>query len=173
MTTRANYLFYHEKNVLLLLFFLLHVSIAFPQPPPPPDFNCFSHYSTYTLSTVYRAHLDPTCTFHLPFVTAQLHLSGVPNLGNGLRSYQATKLGPCAKHPAYCQDHHVGNMCLCVMRCDGEFKTWSMYSQANMFPRGAISVNQMSHHSPLKGKTIIFESPCTSAYKVAFGPRGP
>ena len=29
------------------------------------------------------------------------------------------------------------------------------------------------HHSPLKGKTIIFESRCTSAYKVAFGPRGP
>ena len=104
-----------RKTLFFLLPFLLfHVSIAFRQPPPLPDFNCFSYSSTYTLSTVYRA----TSTLHVSFLKQQLHLSGVPNLEMALGA-KGTKLGPCAKHPA------------CILlglmrndrgaRCDGEF----------------------------------------------------
>ena len=58
-----------RKTCFLLPFLLLHVSIAFRQPPPLPDFNCFSYSSTYTLSAVYRAHLHSTSTFLYSAVT--------------------------------------------------------------------------------------------------------
>ena len=137
-----------KKILFLLPFLLLHVSIAFRQPPPPPDFNCFSYPSTYTLSTVYRAHLDLTSTLHLPFLTAQLHLSGVPNLEITLGA-KATKLGPCAKHSAYCLD-------LCVMIEMG----WWILNLVNVFTSKhvcplCISCKPNLHHSPLKGNTII------------------
>ena len=43
-----------------------HYQISIVSPTPPP--------------THYRLCIEPTSTPHLPFFTAQLHLSGVPNL---------------------------------------------------------------------------------------------
>ena len=47
-----------------------------------------------------------------------------------------------------------------------------MFSQANMFPRGAIPVNQISIIPLSRVKLSFFESSYTSQYIVAFG-RGP
>ena len=44
-----------------------------------------------------------------------------------------------------------------------------MYSQANIFLRGAIPVNQISIIPPSKVKLLFFESSYTSQYIIAFG----
>ena len=64
--------FYFYTFLLLSQNHHQHYQISIVSPTPPP--------------THYRPYIDPTSTLHLPFLTAQLHWSGVSNPGKGLRS---------------------------------------------------------------------------------------
>ena len=69
MRTKANQLSTTKKNVFLLPFLFLHISIAFPQPLPPPHFSCFSYSPPPTHC---RRYIEPTSTPHLPFIYLSL-----------------------------------------------------------------------------------------------------